>query len=91
VARVLDDLRAAAIANLGAASARPVPGRVEGETPNPYAGRFEITGRLPDGGVVREQLAVFAKGTRVFQATALGARLDDQALEAFFGGLRVNA
>ncbi len=90
VARALDDLRTAAAANLGAATVRDVAGRVQGETPNPRSGRFAIEGRLPDGGAVHEQLTVFAKGTRVYQATALGARLDDLALDAFFGGLRVD-
>jgi hypothetical protein len=85
----LDELRRAATANLGSASARQLPGHVAGETPNPSAGRFEVAGRVPDGAAVREQLAVFARGTRVFQATVLGARLDEQALEVFFSGLRV--
>ena len=35
-----------------------------------------------------EQVAVFAKGTRVVQATALGETLEAQALESFFEGLR---
>jgi hypothetical protein len=91
VSQALDDLRSAATANLAAATVRPLGGRIDGETPNPKAGRFEFDGQLPDGTKVREQLAVFAKGTRVFQATVLGAHLDEQALEAFFDGLRVRA
>jgi hypothetical protein len=91
VSQALDDLRSAAMANIAATTARPVQGRVDGETPNPRAGRFEFDGRLPDGDKVDEQLAVFAKGTRVYQATVLGARPDDQALESFFGGMRVGA
>jgi hypothetical protein len=90
VGQALLDLRAAAVSNLGAEGVRPIPGRVEGETPNASAGRFEFVGERPGGGRMREQIAVFARGTRVFQATALGSRLDDRALEVFFDGLRVN-
>jgi hypothetical protein len=90
VPQALADLRASAASNLGATTSRPVLGHVEGETPNASAGRFELVGQLPDGAAVREHAAVFAKGMRVYQATALGARLDERALETFFGGLRLD-
>jgi hypothetical protein len=32
---------------------------------------------------------VVVKGTRVLQATALGAQLPPEAMEIFFGGLRL--
>ena len=34
------------------------------------------------------QLAVFTKGTRVYQATVLGRKLGDEAAETFFAALR---
>jgi hypothetical protein len=91
VSQALDDLRSSAMANLAATTVRQLHGRVGGETPNPRSGRFDFDGRLPSGDMVSERMAVFSKGTRVFQATVLGARQDAQALEAFFGGLRVGA
>jgi hypothetical protein len=36
------------------------------------------------------QLAVFAHGTRVYQATVLGERLPDELADTFFGSLRVS-
>jgi hypothetical protein len=85
----LRELRATAAANLGAGPEAPIAWRIAGATPNPDSGRFELGGRLPDGQPVREQLAVYAHGTTVFQATALGERLDAESLEVFFAGLRL--
>ncbi|MGL6113259.1 MAG: hypothetical protein ACRC2B_24470 [Rubrivivax sp.] len=89
VGPALSELRAAAEKNLGAAPQRQLALKVEGATPNPMSQRFEIVGRMPDGRAVTEQVALFAKGTRVFQATALGAKLDAEAADSFFGSLRV--
>ena len=63
--------------------------RVEGMTPQPQAGRQALSGRLSDGQRVDEQVAVFARGTHVYQATVVGARLDADAIESFFGSLRL--
>lgn len=65
------------------------PIRVPGMTPNDQAARWQIAGRLPDGRAFQEQAAFFAHGTRVYQATVVGERLDTEALETFFGALRV--
>ena len=89
VGAALAELRAAAAANLGAVAPRELPLKLDGATPNPASGRVELSGRLPDGAPVQEQQALFAKGTRVFQATALGERLGAETLEPFFGGLRL--
>jgi hypothetical protein len=40
---------------------------------------------------VREQLALFTKGTHVFQATCLGESLPAEGVDAFFSGLRAPA
>jgi hypothetical protein len=50
---------------------------------------MELRGRLPDGRPVLERVAMFSKGTRVYQATMFGAALDAEASETFFGGLRL--
>ena len=83
-------LRSAAAANLGAAGP---PAAVEalavpGATPNASAGRTRLAGRLPDGTPVQMELAVFVRGTRVFQASALGERLAPDAVDNFFTSIR---
>jgi hypothetical protein len=89
VGPALTELRAAAARNLGASDARILPLKVEGATPNPASQRVQIRGRIADGRLVTEQLAVFAVGTRVFQATALGEALEPDAAETFFASLCV--
>lgn len=88
VAPALDELRAAAAQNLAAQQTRVLSLKVAGATPNPSSRRVELTGRMPDGRVAHEQLAVFTRGTFVFQATALGEALDAQATDTFFDNLR---
>lgn len=90
VARALDELVAAAARNIGATGAQAsTPLLVEGMTPNPQAGRQSFAGQLSDGLRVQEQVAVFVRGTRVYQATVVGARLEVEAVETFFGALRL--
>ena len=88
VGRALDELRLSAAANIGAGAPRTLPLAVEGATPSTAAGRVALEGKRSDGVAVQEQVAVFAKGTRVFQATAIGARLPAEGLDVFFDGLR---
>ena len=89
VGDALTELGVAAQKNLEASQSRRLGLSVEGATPNPHSQRFEITGRVPDGREVTEQVAVFAKGMRVYQATALGERLEPEAVTTFFGSLRI--
>jgi hypothetical protein len=89
VGPALAELRAAAVANLGAATTRESPSKIDGATPNAASLRLGFSGRAPDGRAMQEELALFAKGTRVFQATALGPKLAPDALEPFFTGLRL--
>ena len=89
VGSALAELRTAAAANLGAGAPVELPLKLDGVTPNPASGRVELSGRLPDGTPMQEQLALFTKGTRVFQATVLGPHLAADALEPFFSGLRL--
>jgi hypothetical protein len=88
VGAALVALREAAVANMAAGSAERLPLQVPGATPQPASERLRLEGRLPDGRPVQVQLAVFAHGTRVFQATALGERLPAEAAETFFGSIR---
>jgi hypothetical protein len=88
VGPALAELRAAAARNLGASQSREMALTVAGATPNAQSVRVQIQGQLPDGRAVTEQLAVFAKGTRVYQATALGETLQPEAADTFFSSLR---
>lgn len=87
----LEELGRALAANVQAAEAvASSPLAVPGMTPSPHAAAWRAQGRLPDGRAVRERAALFAYGTRVYQATVVGARMpDDEALANFFGALRV--
>lgn len=89
VGTALQELQRSAAANLGAAALQPVAMVVPGATPHAHSSRIQISGSLPDGRMVNEVVAVFAYGTVVFQATVLGDRLPEEAVQAFFGSLRV--
>lgn len=88
VGPALDELRRSAASNIGAAAETVLPLAVPGSTPQAGAVRVALSGRRSDGQAVQEQVAVFAKGTRVYQATVIGAQLPAEGLEAFFTGLR---
>lgn len=88
VGPALEALQAAAAHNLSASPAQPLTLKVEGATPNPASQRVQWHGHMPDGRAVVEQVAVFAKGTRVFQAIALGEQLEAESTQSFFGSLR---
>jgi hypothetical protein len=88
VAPVLAAMRAAAVANVDGAS-NVLPWRVPGATPNEQAARLRIEGSLPDGRRVVENTGFFVRGLRLYQATALGGSLDAEALDTFFGSIRI--
>ena len=89
VTAALIELRSALGANLGAGEVRSVALDVAGMTPNPQAVRVFLAGRMPDGAPTKAQAALFVRGTRVYQAVVLGARLDDGAVNVFFESLRL--
>jgi hypothetical protein len=89
VGPVLMELRRTAADNLSAAPAQVLALKIEGATPNPASERVQFQGRMPDGRAVVEQVAVFAKGLRVFQAVVVGEKLDAEAADSFFGSLRL--
>ena len=92
VAPALAALAAAAVRNIDAhGTAETLPAHIAGMTPNAQASRQRLVGRLNDGQAVEEQVAVFARGTQVYQATMVGARLDADSIEMFFGALRLPA
>lgn len=88
-APALAALKASAAANVGAAQLQPLAGRTPGETPNPESGRYALSGRLPDGQPVQGRLVLAAHGPAVVQATALGPRPDEAALDTFVDSFRL--
>jgi hypothetical protein len=89
VGDVLQALLDSAAGNVGSAPAPvPLPLAVRGATPNPASRRVALAGTRSDGEPVQAQVAVFAKGTRVYQATVLGRRVDAEAADTFFGALQ---
>ncbi len=90
VGPALVELGASAAGNIGApAAAGAGPLQVPGATPHADSRRWRLQGTRPDGKPVQMQLAVFAHGTQVFQATALGEQLPDDAADTFFDALRM--
>jgi len=88
VGPALQGLQAGTLLNLGQAQAQARPLAVKGQTPHPEAGLWSLEGRYPDGKPAVGQVAVFSRGTVVFQATALGVSASSEAAETFFGALR---
>lgn len=90
VGAALDGLARAAAANVGATvGGEGEPLQVDGMTPHPAARHWRFEGRRPDGRLVQERVAVFSRGTRVYQVTMLGEALDDGAAQTFFDSLQL--
>ena len=89
VQQALTELARSSAANIGAQAPETVPWLAPGSTPNAAAVRQQMQGRLPDGKAVQMQMAVFAHGTRVFQASVLGERVGAESAQVFFGALRL--
>jgi hypothetical protein len=90
VGPALTELRASTAANLGAVAHADGSLQVPGMTPNAHAGRIRMEGKLPSGEAAQAAAGFFVKGTRVFQVTVVGSKLDGQALETYLGGLKLS-
>ena len=88
VTQMLEALRGAAIANLGAGPPRLAPFELSGATPNRAAGRLRLSGRLPGGAAVHEHAAFFSRGLRVYQASVIGPAPTQDAVEMFVSNLK---
>lgn len=91
VGPALAELADAALKNLSGRAERPRPPEVSGMTPNPAAVRIRLSGRRPDGDPIEEEIAVFSKGTRIYQATVLGPKLNREVTAMFFDGLKLDS
>ncbi len=91
VGPALAELLATTAAKVSSAVPQSLPLRIQGTTPSEYSRRVSVAGRRSDGSPLALQMAVFAKGTRVFQATWLGndGERQGEAAETFFAGLRI--
>ncbi len=89
VTPVLEALRKVAAENVGGPTtvkgAQPVPGMA----PHPLAQRLTWRSVRADGSTIAAQAAFFTHGTQVYQATVVGTRLDAEATDAFFAGLKL--
>lgn len=81
VDEVLSSLQQAAGANIGAAARSQGPASVPGATPFPAAGRVTAEGRRRDGSPAEIESWVFARGTRVFQASVVRRQAVDAPLQ----------
>lgn len=86
----------AALASAGQARLRgqldhDIAALVPGMTPQAGARQWRIRGQLPDGSAMVQESAVFAHGTRVFQATVQGVAPEPSQTKFFFEALRLDA
>lgn len=82
-------LRQSALDNLSASAGEDLPLRVPGATPQPDSLRQTLSGRTPDGKPVSGQVAVFSRGTVVFQVTMLGRPAQEDSAATFFSSVRL--
>ena len=89
VTPVLQALREAVAQNIGGPTAvkgsQPVPGM----TPHPLAQRLGWRGTRADGSTIAAQATFFTQGSQVYQATVVGARLNEDAVDTFFAALKL--
>ena len=89
VAGALDQLRGARVRNLDGREVASAPFVPRGATPHPASLRFAVEGGRPDGAAANEVSVVFAHGTWVFHAAALGPAPAAAAVQSFFDGLKL--
>lgn len=89
VPAVLAQLSQSARSNIGGRVQSESAAAVRGMTPQPAARRWRLIGRLADGREVAEDLAVFAYGARVYQATVIGRSPVPAQVQTFFERLQV--
>ena len=85
---VLKALRESAAAAIRSSDSPAGALNMNGATPFSGNSRVHLHGRRPDGETVDETVRVFGRGTRVFEASAIGVALPESALKPFEDGLR---
>ncbi len=89
VGAALEQLRSAAVANIGGTEPQVTPIAIDGMSPEPLAAQLSFAGRLPDGSAVHEDMALFARGRRIYQAAVIGPAPPREAVQAFIAGLKL--
>ena len=84
---VLHALRDGAAAAIRSADSPAGALNMPGVTPFSGNSSAHLQGRRPDGETVDEAIRVFGRGTRVFQASAVGTSLPEAAVRPFEDGL----
>lgn len=87
VDEVLAALAQASARGIGATDPDRIPFTIAGVTPYQGDASLRLRGRGPDGRPVEEAIDLFARGTRVFQATAIGSQLAPEVVGPFHEGL----
>ena len=85
---VLHALRDGAAAAIRSADSPAGALNIPGVTPFSGNSSAHLHGQRPDGKTVDEAIRVFGRGTRVFQASAVGTELPEAAVKPFEDGLR---
>jgi hypothetical protein len=81
---------AAANTNLGGQAQLQAMLPVPGMTAHPGAQRLRVRAQRPGGqGALEQQVLLFTRGLRVYQATVIADRVSDEAANTFFGSLRL--
>ena len=88
VEAVLQALREGAAEAIRSADSPAGALNLRGATPFSGNSSAHLHGRRPNGEEVEEAISVFGRGTRVFQASAVGAALPEGAVKSFEDGLR---
>jgi hypothetical protein len=88
---LMAELSTSAMRNLSAERTAGVSVQVPGMTPHEQAMRYLLSGRFPNGEAVTEHMAVFARGSRLYQAIVVGTRPDAQAVQPFFDSIRLDS
>lgn len=89
VTPVLEALRQAAMENIGGPTSVKGVQSVPGMAPHPLAQRLAWSGVRADGSPIAAQATFFTQGTQVYQATVVSTRLDAEAVDTFFSGLKL--
>jgi hypothetical protein len=91
VTGALAELRSSTIQKLHAEQAALAPLAVPGATPNAHAGRVRLQSRTgaASGGhrPLQMELALFARGTHVFQVSVLGEAVPADMSQTFFASI----
>jgi hypothetical protein len=89
VTPVLEALRKVAAENVGGPTTVKGVQSVPGMAPHPLAQRLTWRSVRADGSTIAAQATFFIHGTQVYQATVVGTRLDAEATDTFFAGLKL--